>query len=284
MADTAFQIQYRQEAIAGFEQMQSLVRDTTTTEAVVKGNSAVFLVADSGSASAVTRGVNGLIPARPDNLTQNTATLVEWHDLSRATAFNIFASQGNRNAIMQRTTMGVLNRKVDSDIIGELANATNDTGAATTASLDMALYAKTILGVNQVPFDGNIWALITPAYEAYLLKTREFTDAMAFANSKVLPNADTAWADKPGFYRWLGVNWIVHPNLTGNGTNNEKCFMYHKNAIGHAVDVSGMDVTVGYDDEQAYSWARTSINMGSKLLQNAGVVIMAHDGSAFAAQ
>jgi hypothetical protein len=79
MAETAFQIQYRQEAIAGFEQMQSLVRDTTTVEAVIKGNQATFLVADSGSAQAVTRGVNGLIPARPDNLTQNTATLLEWH-------------------------------------------------------------------------------------------------------------------------------------------------------------------------------------------------------------
>lgn len=284
MADTAFQIQYRQEAIAGFEQMQTLVRDTVTTEAVIKGNQATFLIADSGAARAVTRGVNGLIPARPDNLTQTTATLVEYHDLSKATAFNIFASQGNRNAIMQRTTMTVLNREIDYNILTELANATNDTGAATTASLDMALYAKTILGNNAVPFDGNIWALITPAYEAYLLKTREFTDGMAFANSKVLPNADTAWADKPGFYRWLGVNWIVHPNLTGAGTNAEKCFMYHKNAIGHAVNVAGMDVVVGYDDEQAYSWARTSIDMGSKLLQNSGVVVMNHDGSAYAAQ
>lgn len=284
MADTAFQIQYRQEAIAGFEQMQTLVRDTTTTEAVVKGNQATFLIADSGSATAVTRGVNGLIPARPDNLTQTTATLQEWHDLSRATAFNIFASQGNRNAIMQRTTMSVLNRKIDQDIILELANATNDTGAAVPASLDMALYAKTILGNNYVPFDGNIWALITPAYEAYLLKTREFTDGQSFAASKVLPNADTAWADKPGFYRWMGVNWIVHPQLPGAGTSAEKCFMYHSSAIGHAVDVSGMDVVVGYDDEQAYSWARTSLNMGSKLLQNAGIVLMNHDGSAFAAQ
>ena len=76
MADTAFQKQYRQEVIAGFEVNQSLLRDSVTTEAVIKGNEAVFLVGDSGGATAVTRGVNGLIPSRPDNLTQNTATLV----------------------------------------------------------------------------------------------------------------------------------------------------------------------------------------------------------------
>ena len=284
MSETAFQIQYRQESIAGFEQNQSLVRDTVTTEATIKGNQAVFLVADSGAATAVTRGVNGLIPARPDNLTQNTATLLEWHDLVRKTGFNIFASQGDQNAIMQRTTMAVINRKMDSDIITELNTATNDTGAAATASLSMALYAKTILGNNYVPFDGNIWALISPGYEAYLLQTREFTDGMAYVQNKPMVDAPTAWMDKPGYYRWLGVNWIVHPNLPGAGTNAEKCFMYHKSAIGHAVDVKGLQTPVGYDEEQDYTWARATVFMGSKLLQNSGVVVMNHDGSAFAAQ
>src|SRR5512147_699548 len=116
MSDVAFQIQYRQEFIAAFEQRQSLLRDTVTTEAVIKGNQAIFLVADSGSATAVTRGVNGLIPARADNLTQNTCLLGEWHDLVRKTGFNVFASQGNQRAIMQDTVMSVINRKIDSQI------------------------------------------------------------------------------------------------------------------------------------------------------------------------
>jgi hypothetical protein len=89
----AFQTQYRQEFVAGFEQHVSLLRDTVTTEAEIKGNTAVFLVADSGGAAAVTRGLNGLIPARSDNLTQNSCVLSEWHDLVRKTGFNIFASR-----------------------------------------------------------------------------------------------------------------------------------------------------------------------------------------------
>ena len=48
MAETAFQIQYRQEFIAGFEQRQSLLRSHTTTEAVIKGNQATVLVAPDG--------------------------------------------------------------------------------------------------------------------------------------------------------------------------------------------------------------------------------------------
>jgi hypothetical protein len=274
---------YRQEAIATFEQNQSLLRDTVTTEAIIKGNAAVFLVAGSGDADAVTRGVDGMIPARNDDLTQNTCTLVEWHDLVRKTGFNIFASQADQRAIMQRTTMGVINRKIDVDIFTELNTGTLDTGSATTASLDLALYAKTILGNNKVPFDGNIFAAITPAFESYLLQAPEFSSA-DFVAVKPLNSGETAFADKAGYYRWIGVNWIVHPELPGVATNAEKCFMYHRNAIGHAANKDGMQTPVGYNEEQDYSYARASIFMGSKLLQNSGVVVINHDGSARAAQ
>jgi hypothetical protein len=276
MADTAYQTQYRDEFIAGFEQRQSLVRSTVTTEAEVKGNTAVFLVADSGSATATTRGVNGLIPARADNLTQNSCTLAEWHDLVRRTGFNLYASQGDGRRIMQDTTMAVLNRKVDSDIITQLETGTQDTGAAATMSLSLAMYGLAILGNNSVPMDGNISALITPGAYAYLMQTKEFA-SVDYVNNKPFENGMT-------MFRWAGVNWIVHPNLTGKGTAAEKCIMYHKSAIGHACDTAAIQTAVGYDDEQDYSFARATAYMGSKLLQNSGVVILNHDGSAFAAQ
>lgn len=275
MADTAFQVQYRDEYIAGFEQRRTLVRQTVTTEAEVNGNQAVFLVADSGGATAVTRGVNGLIPARADDLNQYTATLVEWHDLSRRTSFNLYASQGDGRRIMQEQTMGVMNRKIDSDIITELTNATLTTGAAQTGSLALAMHAKTILGNNDVPADGNISALITPAFEAYLMQTKEFASA-DYVNGKPFESSLS-------MFRWAGVNWIVHPNLPGKGTASETCFMYHKNAIGHACDMTSVRTAAGYDEEQDYSFARTSAFMGSKILQNTGIVKIAHDGSAFAA-
>lgn len=276
MSETAFQKLYRQEFIAGFEQMDSLVRKTVTTEATVKGNEAVFLVADSGGATAVTRGVNGLIPARADNLNQYTATLQEWHDLVRKTGFNIFASQGDQRRIMQMTTMGVINRKSDQDIITELATATQDTGTTIPASLSLAMRALTILGNNEVPMDGNISALITPAFHAYLMQTKEF-GSVDYVNNKPFTGGMT-------MYRWANVNWIVHPNLPGKGTNAEKCFMYHKNAIGHAVNTGDMMNVVGYDSEQDYSYARASMFMGSKVLQAEGIVVINHDGSAYVAE
>jgi hypothetical protein len=167
----AAQIQYRQEFISAFEQRQSLLRETVTTEAVIKGNQAVFLVAGSGSDEAVTRGANGLIPARGDTETQNTATLVEWHDLRRKTKFNIFASQGNQRQIMQMNSMAVLNRKTDKLILTELLTGTVTTGSAVPASLNLVAKAKTKLGNAGVPWDSNIWAVISPAFEGYLIST-----------------------------------------------------------------------------------------------------------------
>jgi hypothetical protein len=59
----------------------------------------------------------------------------------------------------------------------------------------------------------------------------------------------------------------MHSNLTGVGSNAEKCYIFYGNAIGHAVDKKGVQSPVGYDEEQDYSWARVSVYMGSKLLQ-----------------
>ena len=40
-----------------------------------------------------------------------------------------------------------------------------------------------------------------------------------------------------------------------------------------------MDVAVGYDDEQDYSYCRMSTFMGSTKLQNKGIVQYLHDNS-----
>lgn len=281
MAASAFQKQFRQEMIAGFEQHQSLLRDSVTTEVVVKGNQAEFLVADSGGATAVTRGIDGMIPARADDNTQTTVTLVEWHDLVRKTQFNIFASQGDQRALMQRTTMSVINRKIDSDIITELNTGTVNTGTASTASLSLVMRAKTILQNSDVPNDRNIFGLITPAFEAYLMSVASFTSA-DYVDLKPMVG-DNGWSDKPKVRRWLDINWIVHPNLPGKGTSAEKCFLYHRSAIGHAANTGGLETAVGYDEEQDYSYARASVYMGTQILQNSGVVVINHDGSALVA-
>lgn len=282
MSDVAFQTQFRQEFIAGFEVRQSLLRNSVTTEVQVKGNQATFLVADSGGAEAVTRGTNGRIPGRADNLNQYTATLKEWHDVPERTNFNLFASQGDGRRIMQETAMAVINRKIDQDIIDQLETATNDTGSAVTATLKLVLKAKTILGLNKVPADGRITAVISPAFMAYLHMIKEFNNAQ-YVERKPLDSGNAFWKDQAGYYNWLGVKWIEHPEVPGVGTSAEKCFMYHATAIGHAAPSDLIQTYADYDKRDDLSWCRASAYMGGKLLQNSGVVVINHDGSEFAA-
>jgi hypothetical protein len=286
MAETAPQIQYRDEYIQKFEQGATLLRDCVTTEAMVKGLQATFLTAGSGGAEAVTRSVTGKIPGRTDDNTQTVATLAEWHDKPVKTGFNIFQSQGNQRAMMQRTSLNVMNRKMDSEIITVLNTGTVNTGAAVTGSVALVLKATTILGNALVPWDGQIYGAITPAMYAYLAQTKEFSSKEyitppRFETNDGAPNATSTGG--PRMFRWLEVNWLVHPSLPGAGTNAEKCFIWHKDAVGHAVDTAGIQVEMDYNREDDYSWARTSVYMGSAKLQNSGIVVINHDGSAYVA-
>lgn len=268
----------------GFEQGMSLLRHAVTPEAVIKGNQATFLVADSGGATATSRGLNGRIPSRADNLNQYTATLVEWHDLVERTSFNIFASQGDGRQIMQRTTLKVINRKRDQDILGELQNGTNTTGAAVTASLALVTKAWTILGNNEVPMEeeDNLFFVVSPAFAAYLLQIPEFTKS-TYVDVAILSKEMPGTSITRKFRRWAGFNWIVHPNIVGKGTNQEFCFAFHRDAIGHAMNTGEVQALAGYHERQDFSWARTTAFMGSKLLQNKGIVVVKHDGSAYVA-
>ena len=283
MADSAFQIQYRQELVAAFEAHQTLLRDTVTTEAVIKGQQAVFLVAGSGSATAVTRGLNGRIPSRADSLTQNTCTLQEWHDLVRKTGFNVFASQGNQRAIMQMTTMAVLNRKIDDLIITQLNTGSVTLGSSTTIpNVSLFQNARVKLSNAAVPWDSNVTLLCQPSFLAYLEQATEFSNAQYVDLRPYAGSDNPSWKDKPMAYRWRNVLLVEHPNLPGKGTSSEKSFLYHKTAAGMAIDTGGIASPVGYDNEQDYSYARCSAFMGALLLQNTGVVVITADGSAYA--
>jgi hypothetical protein len=274
MSQSAFQTMYRNEHIKGFEKRESLLRKSVTTEAQISGNEAVFLVADSGGATAVTRGLNGDIPTRADNLNQNTCILKEWHDIPERTKFNIFASQGDGRRIMQETCMSVINRQIDTDIHTELATATETWGSAAVATLLLVTTAKTKLGNAFALEDDDVFAVITPAFYGYLMGLNEFT-SVDYINTKPFEGVSKSRA-----FNWYGVNWIIDAGLTGVGTSSATCFMYSRKAIGHAMNSEGTQTFVGYDEKNDKSWARCTEYMGSKLLQNSGVVKMLHDDSA----
>lgn len=276
---TAFMNVYRPEYIAAFEVGYSMLKACCVNESVIQGQTAYFMTAGTNGATAVTRGTNGLIPPRSDDLNQYAATLVEWHDKPRRTKFNIFASQGDGRRILQEGSVKVMNRKIDSDILAELANTTTtwNSGTAVTASLAMVAGVQAKLAKNavEVEDEDNMFFVGSPAMRAYLMQTKEFANAQYVDVKPMIGPARK-------MLRWMGFNWMFYPLVSGVGTAAEICYAFHRNSIGHAVNVGDMEAVAGYNEEDSYYWARASMFMGSKLLQTNGAVKITHDGSAYA--
>ena len=277
MAIEAAVIQYKKDFVPAFEQRQSLLKLTTTKETVLNGNQATFLVSGSGSDTAVTRGTNGQIPYGNPTNNQYTATLVEKHAPYELTGFNVFASQGDQIRIMRDASIAVINRDIDNTLLAELANATQDYGSG-TASLSTVLGAQAILGNADIPVEdeNNMFAIISPAFRGYLMQNTEFSNG-EYVDMKPFSGP----ARK--MFRWAGVNWIVSSRVTGIGTASEVCYMFHRSAIGYAVNVGEEKIAASYDEKQDTSWSRATVYHGAKILQNTGIVKITHDGSAFVA-
>lgn len=277
MSIEAAMIQYKKDFVPAFEQKQSLLKLTTTKETVVQGNQATFLVSGSGGDTAVTRGTNGQIPYGNPTNNQSTATLVEKHAPYELTGFNVFASQGNQIQVMRNASIAVINRDIDLTLLAELANATQDFGSG-TATLQTVTGAQAILGNNDVDVEeeDNMFAIISPAFRGYLMQTTEFASG-DYVEMKPFGGP----ARK--MFRWMGINWLVSSRVTGLGTASEICYMYHRNAIGYAVNVGEEKIAAGYDEKQDTSWSRATVYHGAKILQNNGIVKITHDGSAFVA-
>lgn len=275
MATSVPVVHYRNEFVAGFEARQSTFRDTVTTEAMVNGTSATFLVVNTGR-EATTRGPNGLIPAGVDNQSQVTCNLTELHDLVQRTKFNIFTDQGDQRRIMQMGGMSVINRAIDNDIVTALSAASVTAGSAAVITKAIVNKAITKLGNAKVP-QSDRYGAITPAAWSYL------SDITSFASRDYVDSRPVVEGmPSPGkLINWMGVNWFVPDiDLPGQGTSSATMFLFHKSAIGHAVDKGSIDVAGGYQEEQSYYWARHSVFHGAKLLLNAGVVKILHDDSA----
>jgi hypothetical protein len=277
MSVEAAMIQYRQEAVALFEQTENQLRASTTKESVIQGNQVTFLVSGAGGTTAVTRGTNGYIPYGNPSNAQVTTTLVEKHGAKELTGFNIFASQGNQRSIMTQAAITDIQQDIDLTILSELANATQDFGTG-TANLTTVIGAKVILGNNQVRTvqEDKMWAVVSPAFIGYLMQTPEFShfdyvDVKPFSGPTVKAR------------RWYGINWIESPLVTGVGTSSEICYLFHSDAIGYAANIGEEKTTMGYDDKQDISWARVTVYHAAKILQNNGIIKWTHDGSAFVA-
>lgn len=272
MAIDAHIIQYKAEYLPAFQREESALRTACFQEVKAEGKSVVFLVSGTPTAAATERGANGLIVARQNSNTQNICTLVDINDLVEGNAFNWDLSQANQRLIAAQDSAATIHRKIDDQIVAQFDTATVNTGAAATASLSLVQGAIATLGLADVKVENenDMFALFSMKARSYLYQIPEFTRA-DYVEQKVLNGAIMKYR------RWAGLNWIFSNGLTGKGTASEKCYIFHRNAMGHAM-AGGVQVAAGKDEKQNQYWARTTVFAQAKLLQDSGIVQVIHNG------
>tara|TARA_R110000787_G_scaffold72733_4_gene162159 strand:- start:4668 stop:5549 length:882 start_codon:yes stop_codon:yes gene_type:complete len=273
---TAPLVVYRNEIELAFNRRKTLLFGSVSTQFQAKGHQAVFQVADADLTYAVKRGANGLIPSETFSQEQLTATMEIQFAKDTRTIEDAMGSQGDIVSTMVEAAAGKIARSIDKVITDTLDTATQtmfNANPLSTIGLNVFTSLKAQLTKARVPSDGSIYCVIQPSVEAQLYNLPSFASSL-MVNTKPIPGADLDWKDEIKMYNWLGINFIVLPDLPGQGTASETNYIYHKRSVGLAADVSGGSpiVSTGYNEENAYHFVNADFYMGAKVIQNTGII------------
>lgn len=268
------QAMYRDEFVRSFEQRQSYLRDTVTTDYMTKGDSLVWLIASTAEAMKQ-RGVDGLIPAANEVDTQVTINLREMHHRATQTGFDIFTGQGDVRKLLQLKGMAAANKEIDQTIVDALAAATTSYNGGSAVTLTEGKLADIISELYKNDVDPNemVTAVWTPKAFARLYTLAKLT-SFDYVETKMISQG--AW--KP--FIAFGMRHQMSTRLAGIGTATASNFVFAKTAVGHAISNDQIKTDVGYNGEQDYSYARHTLFHDAKILLQPGVLKVVTDDTA----
>jgi hypothetical protein len=241
--DTSFITSYEAKVHEVFQRQGSYLKDAVRVKDNVVGSTAVFQ--KIGKGTATTKARHGTITPMNQAHTAPSVTLQDfyagdWVDKLDESKTNI----NERDAIAGGGAMS-LGRKVDDQITTVLDTTTQATITLTVTSkatvLATAIEFAEAAWDNDVPNDGQVYAVVTPRYWSQLMTLEQFnrsefvgTDGMVFKQGPAIGRAK--WKD------WMGIKWKMQTGLPGAGTATAKVFIWHKMAVGYAVAQSAGNV------------------------------------------
>lgn len=234
--DTSFITSYEAKVAEVFQRQGSYLRDAVRVKDNVIGSTAVFQ--KIGKGTATTKARHGTITPMNQTHTAPSVTLQDfyagdWVDKLDEAKTNI----NERDAIASGGAMA-LGRKVDDQITAVLDTTTSTVITLTVTSkaavLATAIEFAEAAWDNDVPNDGQVYAVVTPRYWSQLMTLDQFMRAeyvdpsgMAFKSGPAVGRGK--WKD------WMGIKWKMQTGLPGAGTASAKVWIWHKMAIGYAV-------------------------------------------------
>ncbi len=268
--DQSFIKQFEAEVHLAFQQTGTKLRSTVRTKNDVKGSSTTFQKVGRGTAT--TKARHGLVPVMNLDHTPVECNLYDFYAGDWVDELDELKTNIDERRVVASAGAYALGRKSDELIINELNQATENIAVADTGLTKLKiLSALEILNTNDVPDDGQRFAVVGVHQWNELLNMKEFSNADYVGDSYPLLKGTES-------RKWMGINWIMHNALPLSG-DDRTCFIYHKNAIGHA---SGCDVKtdITWHGERAAHFISNCMSQGAKLIDNTGVVkIICKDNS-----
>lgn len=269
-------VNYSKETLLAFNARQSVLRETTHREYFPDGLQAVFLVGDDGKGYAKGRSPGGDLSPAPISTAQYTAQFEALFAKAEKDNEQIDFSQANWIKLMIDSVVSKMHRTNDYKILVELDNAThaisstiNDVTPAIIANLRAYLTRK------YVPNDQNMTLACGPSLFSSLSQNTTFSNSLYTAHAtKQVDMNEPGWKDQPITFMWQGINIIQIPFVPFNtSTSVETNYLYHKNAIGSAVEMVGDNAVQTYADVPNQKQGVVApFKVANKILQNDGII------------
>lgn len=284
--DTAFITSYEAKVHEVFQRRGSYLKEAVRMKTDVVGSTAVFQ--KIGKGVATTKARHGTITPMNQTHTAPSCTLADfyagdWVDALDEAKINI----NERDALASGGAMA-LGRKCDDQITTVLDTTTQ---AAVTivvtskaAILADALEFAEAAWNNDVPNDGEVYAVITPRLWSQFMTLDQFSDSdFVRADGQAFVTGPHIGAGK--WKDWMGIKWKMQTGLPGAGTATAKGFIWHKTAVAyasakHAKNVAGngsVAADITWHGDRAAHFVNHMMSGQACMIDDTGVIESNHN-------
>lgn len=260
----SFMKHFEADVHTAYQQQGSKLKNTVRSKNNVKGASTTFQVI--GAMSAQTKTRNQQITPSSVTHVPVECSLTDYYAGEWVDSLDELKTGHDERKALAAAGAYALGRKTDALIIDALKTATQTVGESTEPlTKSRILEAFTLLNNNDVPDDGERYALVSPAQWNQLLSIEEFSSANYVGETyPMLTGSESR--------KWMGIVWIMHTGLPKTDTTHT-CFIYHKTAVGHAC---GQDIKtdISWHGDYAAHFVSNMMSQGACLIDDKGVVKM----------
>ena len=260
---TSFIEQYEAEVKHVYQREGSKVRGTVRTRNQVGAERIYFPILGKGKATQKGRHAD-VVPMDLEH-TRAQADMEDHYapeyvdDLDQAKVNWSLASE------YARASGWALGRQTDDILFTAMDQTSNDVSITTVNDNGGALTLKTIaegmwknMAENDVPFDGQVYAIMDPQTMAELFQVQEATST-DFVTQRILENAN----DAPSY---MGFRWMTHTGLP----NGVRGFFYHTTAVGHGIS-RDIRTEVNWIPQKVAWLVNSWMSMGATIIDGDGV-------------